>query len=100
MFKISNTIAGLATLALAAVPMFAIGSAAHAAPVAVQVADLNLTSPEGAKELNRRIDIAAASFCADQKPVTGTRLSNGSCKKAVREEISMKLKASATYAAR
>lgn len=101
--NITNTIAGIATLALAAIPMFALGTAAHAAqPVTVQVSDINLSTPEGASELDRRISAAATRFCRNEAPATGTRLS-ASCKAAVRAEVTEKMAARTTatqYAAR
>lgn len=103
MTKISATLASIATLALAAIPAFAIGSAAHAATIAVKTADLNLDSPEGARELDRRIDVAAGRFCA-KRTATGTRMASGGCKAAVRAEVVQKIaaakSASASYAAR
>ena len=55
MFKFSSTLAGVATLALATVPMLAIASGAHAAPVTVKVSDIDTSSAQGAKILNKRI---------------------------------------------
>jgi len=92
--KISNTIAGIATLALAAVPMFALGTVAYAAPVTVQVADLNLGSSEGALELDRRVNAAANSFCADER-VLSVKVS---CKEAIRAEAFEKIAAIKTQA--
>ena len=98
--KISNTIAGIATLALATIPMLAMGTAAHAAPVTVQVADLNLASAEGAREFNRRVEAAADRFCGSQMRLGVTT----ACKAAVRTEVSEKLaaiqSAPTAYAAR
>ena len=59
MFKISSTLAGVATLALATLPMLAVASGAHAAPVVVKVSDIDTSSTHGAKILNQRIDVAA-----------------------------------------
>ena len=100
MFKISNTVAGVATLALAALPMFAMATSAYAAPVTVQVADLNLASPQDAREFDRRVDIAANDFCADTIGLSA----RAACKAGVRDEVSEKLEAmrtsARTYAAR
>jgi UrcA family protein len=98
--QVSNAIAGIATLALAAIPMFALGTAAHAAqPVVVQVADLDVSTPAGARELDRRINTAASQFCEG-----ATRLAETvSCKAAVRAEVSDKMaarSAAVLYAAR
>jgi UrcA family protein len=95
----TNRIAGLATLVLAAIPALALTSAAHAASISVKVSDLNLNTPAGVTEMNHRINAAANAYCA-QRVVTGTRLASSSCKAAVREEISQKLNAGRTYAAR
>ena len=95
----ANRIAGLATLVLAALPAFALATAAHAATVSVKVSDLNLNTPAGVTEMNHRIDAAANAFCA-RRTVTGTRLAPSSCKAAVRQEISQKLNAGKAYAAR
>lgn len=99
--KISNTIAGVATLALAAIPMLALGSNAFAAqPVTVQVADLDVSTPAGAREFERRTNAAASEFCGP-----GMRLSEHvACKAAVRAEVTEKLiamkSAPTAYAAR
>ena len=101
MFRISNTVAGVATLALAALPMFAMATSAYAAqPVTVQVADLDLASTDGARELDRRVNAAAGAFCSDF-----TRIAeNMTCKNAVHDEVEGKLEAmrisARTYAAR
>jgi UrcA family protein len=98
--QVSNAIAGIATLALAAIPMFALGTAAHAAqPVVVQVADLDVSTAAGARELDRRINTAASQFCEGSTRLT----ENASCKAAVRAEVSDKMaarSAAVLYAAR
>lgn len=87
MFKISSTFAGIATLALATVPMLAIASGAHAAPVAVKVSDIDTSSAHGAKILNERIDVAAREFCGRTQPGAISRLADSACMKGVRVEI-------------
>jgi UrcA family protein len=71
MSKIVNRIAVVAALALAATPIIGL-SAAHAAsramPVArVQIGDLQLAQPEGAREFQRRADRAAEEACSARK---------------------------------
>ena len=55
MSKFSPAIISAATLALA--------GAAHAAPVGIQVGDLNLNSASGQRTLDERAQIAAQTFC-------------------------------------
>ena len=66
MFKLSNTLAGVATLTLATVPAFALATGAHAAPAVIKVSDLDLNSAHGARTLEKRIDAAARDVCADE----------------------------------
>jgi len=99
--NISNTIAGLATLALAAIPAFALGTAAHAAPVTVSVADLDLSTPAGVAQMNERIEVAAIRFCANQQAVTGSHMKKTTaCRQAVRDELTEKLSTGKSYATR
>lgn len=87
MFKISSTLAGVATLALATVPMLAIASGAHAAPVVVKVSDIDTSSAQGAKILNQRIEVAAREFCSQAKPGAISRLTDNACIQGVRTEM-------------
>jgi UrcA family protein len=82
----ASRLAGLATLMLAALPALAVATAAHAAPVTVKISDLDLHTPAGVAEMNRRIDAAAKAFCA-QRADTGSHLISRSCRQAVREEL-------------
>jgi UrcA family protein len=86
MFKIISTLAGAATLALATIPMLALASGAHAAPVVVKVSDIDTSSAEGAKVLNQRIDVAAHKLCSQMRPGAISRLSDSACIKGVRAE--------------
>ena len=52
---------------LAAVP-------AAAEEMSIQTSDLNLSTPEGQKILERRIDVAARKICGTDRTNTGTRL--------------------------
>jgi len=87
MSSFANRLAGLATLALAALPIAALTTAAHAAPYRLPVADLNLASPAGAAKFESRVRMAVNAFCADQRQI-GVR---SSCQAAVRSEIHDKL---------
>jgi UrcA family protein len=80
--------AGVATLALAVLPVAALSTAAHAAPVTrVQVADLNLASIEGVAAYHSRVAAAAKQFCSDEKNL----VQNAACKAGVRAEVQEKL---------
>ena len=89
MSKITNSIASVATLFLAAIPTLALTTAAYAAPAhhAVQISDLNLASPAGQRLLAQRTATVAAEFCK----ATGVERMNlssvASCKAGVRTEI-------------
>lgn len=63
MFKLSNTIAGIATLTLATVPALALTTSAHAASAVIKISDLDLNSAQGARILEKRINAAAAEVC-------------------------------------
>ena len=63
MSKIAPAFISAATLALAGLPILALAGAAHAAPVSVQVGDLNLNSATGQRVLEERTQIAAQTFC-------------------------------------
>jgi len=65
--KFSPALISAATLALAGLPLFALAGAAHAAPVAVQVADINLNSSAGQRVLEERTQLAARTFCKRQE---------------------------------
>jgi UrcA family protein len=80
--------AGVATLALAVLPVAALTTAAHAAPVArIQVADLNLASIDGVATLHSRVAAAANHFCSDEKTLD----QKAACKAGVRTEVQEKL---------
>ncbi|WP_374471307.1 UrcA family protein [Phenylobacterium sp.] len=108
MTNFASRIAGVATLALAALPFAAISTAAAAAPVAVKVADLDLNSAQGLATFEARAEKAANAYCAANglgaRPVGDV----AACRAAVRQEIQDKLPAvqqaqvarATTYAAR
>ncbi len=64
-------VATLSALALV-VPM----ASAHAESISIEYSDLNLSSPEGQKQLERRIDAAARKVCELERTQTGTRIRN------------------------
>lgn len=85
MFKLTNTITGVATLALAALPVLALTTAAHAGPMTVKVGDLSTSAAVAAFE--QRLDRAASTLCAGRDARVGTRIVNtGGCHAAVRAE--------------
>lgn len=95
----TSTLAGVATLALAALPMFALATAAHSAtPVAVKVADINTLSPEGAQIYAKRVDKAAMRFCRANN-ATSRLTERVDCQNAVRAEMADKLEARNTVLA-
>jgi UrcA family protein len=61
--KFSSSIIGAATLALAGLPLLALAGAAHAAPIGVQVSDLNLNTGSGQRALEQRTQVAAQTYC-------------------------------------
>ena len=81
-------IAGVATLALAVLPVAALSThAAAATPARVQVADLNLASIDGVATFHQRVAVAAQQVCATEKSL-GQR---AACKAGVRTEVQEKL---------
>jgi len=85
MQKISftNRLASAAMLALAALPMAALATAANAGPAVVSVNDLNLMTPQGNAMLEQRIDVAAQKFCLDRKAVSDVAV----CRAGARAEL-------------
>lgn len=74
-----------ALLALAA-------TAALSAPVLAQdvhltYGDLDLSQAGGARSFSQRIDAKATDWCAQQSPLTGTRLRDANCALRVRQEL-------------
>jgi UrcA family protein len=90
MNSIANRVAGLATLALAALPVAALSTAAHAAPsVPVYVGDLNMHTAAGAATYHQRVATAANRICDSQKGLTLNQV----CKASVRAEAHDRLAA-------
>ena len=92
MFKLTHTVSAVASLALAAVPMLALTTAAHAAPLSVSVGDLSTAA--GVAAFEQRIDKVAANVCHGLTEGVGPRMVNtGDCREAVRSEAIDKLSA-------
>jgi UrcA family protein len=99
MTHVASRIAGLATLALAALPIAALSTAAHAAPGVVTVSDLDLNSAAGVAAFNQRAEAAAYSFCRSTIQPKSPLRNPASCRAAIRIELTQKLPA-AQYAQR
>jgi UrcA family protein len=89
MTNFTAKLAGVATLALAALPAIALSSAAHAAPapVAIKIADLDLSSRAGLGVFHRRAREAGAQMCRDERALAARE----SCEHAVVAEAREKL---------
>ena len=94
----TSRIAGVATLALAMLPMAALTTAAHAqtAPQRVQTSDLTLASPTGQSTFIARADGAARHFCSVERNLT----QKATCEAAVRQEASEKASGNVQLASR
>ena len=84
--SLTSRISGVAMLALAALPLAALATNAHAGP-AVKVSDLNLLSPAGQAVFTQRAEIAGRKFCAGIRGVTAIQ----TCRAGVREELAEKM---------
>jgi UrcA family protein len=83
MGKLISVMTAVATIAMAAVPLSAVVSVAHAAEVRIPVADLDLSNPADAARFQERVDHAAKRLCHDG----GQPLSYQSvCRAAVRRD--------------
>lgn len=87
MSNFTAKIAGLATLALAALPALALSTNAYAAPVSVRVADLDLGSSAGMRTFDLRVQRAGAQLCGAEHGLTA----QSHCQGAVRAEAEEKL---------
>lgn len=99
MTHVASRIAGIATLALAALPIAALSTAAHAAPVVVKVADLDLNSAAGVAAFSQRVEAAAYSYCRSSLQTKSPLRNPASCRAAIRTELIQKLP-TAQYAQR
>jgi UrcA family protein len=91
MTNAASRFAGLATLALAALPIAALATGAHAAPAAVKVRDLNLNSADGLGTFRQRTEAAASTYCRTNHPGTIRINEMEACKAGVRAEMAAKL---------
>ena len=83
MSKLTTKIVSAATLALAAIPMLALTTAAHAAPMSLKVGDLSTAA--GVAAFEQRLDRVANKMCAAQRQDVGPRIVNtDGCVEAVR----------------
>jgi UrcA family protein len=64
---------GAATLSAGTAPAFAADNQQQTS-VAVHYRDLDLTTPEGAKELDKRLHLAAQQVCGMDERITGSNL--------------------------
>lgn len=86
MKNLTNRVSGAALLALAALPMVALASGAHAATT-VRVSDLNLLTTDGVAAYQERASVAARAFCDDGRAISHRM----ACKAAVKAELNDKL---------
>ena len=86
--SLTNRVSSVALLALAALPMVALASGAHAATT-VRVSDLNLLSTDGVAAYQERANVAARAYC-DDNAIIQQRMS---CKAAVKAELADKMTA-------
>lgn len=82
----TSRIAGLATLALAALPVAALSGAAHAG-ARVQVGDLNLLSAQGVAAYEQRAEAAERKFCRSHT----TLAARTACRDGVQIELAEKM---------
>lgn len=104
MTDFASRISGAAMLALAALPIGALATAAHA-ETRMKVADINVLTPEGVAAYNQRADIAGRKYCIIERTLDR----RASCVAGVKAELNEKLdvlrtsqldRASQTFAAR
>lgn len=93
--SIVSRVAGIATLALAVLPMAALTTAAHAGE-RVRTADLNLASAAGRAAFEQRVDHAANKFCGPERNLTN----RAACQAAIHAEAKEKAAASVQFASR
>lgn len=90
-----NTLSAVGALVMAATPLMAVGSVAHAAetgvqPAHIRVADLDLSRAGDVKTFYRRVDVAAATFCA-RDGGSADLSTQTACRDAIRQEAVEKL---------
>ncbi len=90
MFKTNLIAAAAVGLALGAAAAATTPAPAFAKEVEVRYSDLNLSTPEGQKKLDRRIDTAARTACGMNTSTTGSRLRSADateCYTKAREDV-------------
>jgi UrcA family protein len=93
--KITSRVAGIATLALAVLPIAALTTAAHAGE-RVRTADLNMASASGRAAFEQRVDHAANKFCSLERNLTN----KAACQAGVHAEANEKAAAAVQFASR
>ena len=86
MTNYASKISGVASLVLAALPIAALTTAAHAQTV-VKVSDINLLSPQGVSEYSQRADAAGRKYCLPERTLAG----RAACRSGVKAELNEKL---------
>ncbi len=89
MRNVLNTLSTIGALAMAATPLLAVGSLAHAGeatvrPAYVQVSGLDLSRASDAATFRSRVDAAATAICSQD--VVRSRTDQTTCRDAVRQE--------------
>ncbi|HXA38102.1 MAG TPA: UrcA family protein [Phenylobacterium sp.] len=93
--SVASRFAGIATLALAALPLAALTTAAHAGE-RVRTGDLNLASPAGRVMFDQRVDHAAKRLCIVERNLTN----KAACQAGVHAEANEKAAATTQFASR
>ena len=86
MTNFASKISGAAMLMLAALPMAALATGAHAQAV-VKVADINVLTPQGMSTFNERANAAANRYCANELSLSA----RNACRVGVKAELNEKL---------
>ncbi|MFC3076551.1 UrcA family protein [Phenylobacterium terrae] len=84
-----NKIAGIAAIALAALPLVAVAGVAEAATV--KISDLDVATVEGQLEFQSRVKDAASDFCRSHATPGSRARSHGACIAAVQAEMNDKM---------
>jgi UrcA family protein len=93
--KITARVAGIATLALAVLPIAALTTAAHAGE-RVRTGDLNMASAAGRAAFEQRVDHAAKQLCGVERNLTN----KAACNAGVHAEANEKAAAAVQFASR
>lgn len=79
--------AGIATLALAALPMAALTTTAHAQTSRMVVSDINMSSTAGQKTLTSRIAHLSHEVCANERNITQKSVCEAAVAGEAREKV-------------